>query len=52
MNRNSGFPFNNCLNKRILHWDEPSFDPSALEDFKMLFPGDELPCSVKYSKHQ
>lgn len=24
MSRNSSFPFNNCVNKRVLHWDEPS----------------------------
>lgn len=51
MNRNSSFPFNNCINKRILHWDEPSFDPTALDDLKMLFSGDEISVNVKYSPH-
>lgn len=52
MSKNSSFPFNNCLMKRILHWDEPSFDPSALEDLKMLFSGDELIVAAKYINHQ
>lgn len=48
MNRYSQFPFNNCINKRILHWDEPSFEPSALESLKMLFSGDETPANIKH----
>lgn len=51
MSRNSSFPFNNCVNKRILHWDEPSYDPSALDDLKMFFSGDEISMNVKYSPH-
>lgn len=51
MNKNSQFPFNNCVNKRLLHWDEPNFSPDYLEDLKMLFSGDDLPCNIKYSPH-
>lgn len=49
MHRNSSFPFNNCCNKRILHWDEPSYEPSALEQLKQLFSGDDLSVNIKYS---
>lgn len=49
MNRNSSFPFNNCCNKRLLHWDEPSYEPSALEQLKQLFSGDDLSVNIKYS---
>lgn len=48
MNRNSTFPFNNCVNKRLLHWDEPNFEPSAIENLKLLFSGDELSANIKY----
>lgn len=48
MNRNSSFPFNNCINKRVLHWDEPNFEPCALEDLKLLFSGDEFSVNIKY----
>lgn len=48
MNNRSNFPLNNCLNKRVLHWDEPSFDPGSQETIKCLFSGDELSTSVKY----
>lgn len=49
MNRNSNFPFNNCINKRVLLWDEPSFDPSAIETLKTLFSGDETVANRKYA---
>lgn len=52
MNRNSSFPFNNCINKRILHWDEPNFDPNVLETLKKLFSGNEFPANVKYFNFQ
>lgn len=50
--RNSQFPFNNCINKRLLHWDEPNFEPAATEQLKQLFSGDELSVNVKYSPYQ
>lgn len=49
MNNRCGFPLNNCINKRVLHWDEPSFDPGAIETIKCIFSGDELSTPVKYS---
>lgn len=48
MSNRSNFPFNNCVNKRVLHWDEPAFDPSALESLKCLFSGDELSVNIKF----
>lgn len=48
MSNRSSFPLNNCVNKRVLHWDEPAFDPGSLETVKCLFSGDELSVAVKY----
>lgn len=48
MNRHSQFPFNNCVNKRFLHWDEPNFEPYALETLKTIFSGDETSANVKH----
>lgn len=47
MHRNSNFPFNNCTNKRILYWDEPNYEPSALETLKMIFSGNTCPVALK-----
>lgn len=47
-NRNTSFAFNNCVNKRLLHWDEPNYEPNAEDNSKMLFSGDELPVHIKY----
>lgn len=52
MNRYSQFPFNNCLNKRVLHWDEPNYEPSAEEMIKTMLSGDETSANVKYQNIQ
>lgn len=46
--RGQNFPFNDCPNRRILLWNEPSIMPSAFDDVKMLTGGDPLPCKIKY----
>lgn len=46
--RGQNFPFNDCINRRILIWNEPSIMPSAYDDVKMLTGGDPLPCHIKY----
>lgn len=51
MNRHHQFPLNNCVNKRILHWDEPNFEPAMAETLKLLFSGDELATNIKYQDH-
>lgn len=48
MNRHHQFPLNNCINKRILHWDEPNFEPSMAETLKLLFSGNKLATNIKY----
>lgn len=47
--RLSQFPFNNCINKRILVWDEPAYDLSSLEMLKTLFSGDDTIANKKYA---
>lgn len=51
-NKFNNFPLQNCLDKRLLYWDEPNFEPSSLESLKMLFAGDECPGNIKYKDHQ
>lgn len=51
MNNRSPFPYNNYIDKRVLHWDEPSFDPFAIEQIKCLFSGDEYTCNIKYKNN-
>lgn len=46
--RGENFPLQDCVNKRILIWNEPSIAPSLFEDVKMLTGGDPLPAKVKY----
>lgn len=39
-NKYSGFPLQDCFSRRIIMFNEPSFEPSAIETLKMLFGGD------------
>lgn len=39
-------------NKRVLYWDEPNFEPAAIETLKMLLAGDKCPANIKYKDHQ
>jgi len=52
-NRYHSFPFQTCIDKRLLFWDEPQL-PSAdsLEDLKLLFGGYALNANVKYRNAQ
>lgn len=47
--RGQNFPLNDCTEKRILFWNEPSICPSSWDTVKMLTGGDPLPAKVKYS---
>lgn len=47
-NRNTAFPLNDCVNRRVLVWNEPNVEPSAFETIKMLLGGDPCPANVKY----
>lgn len=50
-NRNNSFPLTDCVDKRILLWDEPNFDRNDLETIKQLFAGDPCVVSVQYSNN-
>lgn len=50
MNRFDAFPYQDCVNRRVLYWNEPDFEDGKLEELKCLFGGDTLNCKVKY-KH-
>lgn len=47
-NRYQQFPLMDCVNRRILIWDEPMCETSAYEDLKMLFGGGKMRVKVKY----
>lgn len=47
-NRFNNFPLMECVNKRILLWNEPNCEPGAFDTLKMLFGGDSLSVRVKY----
>lgn len=46
--RGNNFPLNDCPNRRILVWNEPSIQPSSFDSVKMLCGGDSCPAAVKY----
>lgn len=37
-----------CVNKRILQWNEPQYEPGQVETLKMLFGGDTFNTNIKY----
>lgn len=47
-NRNNNFPLNNCADKRVLMFNEPTFEDSFLEDALKLFAGDPLAVRIKF----
>lgn len=51
MTRHHQFPLNNCINKRVLHWDEPNFEPIMAETLKLIFSGDEVSTNIKYQDY-
>lgn len=46
--RGNNFPLNDCPNRRILIWNEPSIQPSSFDSVKMLCGGDSCPAAIKY----
>ena len=50
-NVRSAFTWNNCINKRIILWEEPQIIPEMHEDLKKVFEGKELSCEVKYQSN-
>ncbi|UGV24202.1 MAG: putative nonstructural protein [SAfia-400D ambidensovirus] len=47
-NRYNNFPLMECVNRRIILWNEPHCETSAFETIKMLFGGDTLNVKVKF----
>lgn len=46
--KKSNFSLQEAVNKRILLWNEPHFEPEFFVTFKLLFGGDTLNVKVKY----
>ena len=49
MQKNQNFPFEDCVDRRIIMWNEPQSSESstAIETLKMLFGGDDLTVQKK-----
>lgn len=50
-NKYNQFPLQDCVDKRILIWDEPNCEPAAFETCKLLFAGDPAMANIKYQTH-
>lgn len=50
--RQERFPFMDCLNRRILMWNEARLDPHFYDDFKQLLAGDQLKAHIKFQAPQ
>lgn len=48
-NRYCNFPLMDCVNRRIIIWNEPIAEPSAFETLKCIFGGDTTNVKVKYA---
>jgi hypothetical protein len=47
-NVRTSFPFNNCVNKRIIFWEEPYITSDNVEDVKCLLSGTKFSTDIKY----
>lgn len=47
-NKYDRFPLQDALQRRILLWNEPNFEPGAEEVLKLIFGGDTCPARIKY----
>lgn len=50
-NKRSTFPWGNCINCRILLWEEPLLDDENFEDFKKIGGGQPIFVDMKYQTH-
>lgn len=48
-NRYCGFPLMECVDRRIILWNEPIMEPCATETLKMILGGDTVNAKVKYA---
>lgn len=51
-NRNSQFPLMEAVDRRVNFWNEPNYEPAAIETLKMLLGGDPCKCNVKHEKER
>nr|QTE04051.1 MAG: nonstructural protein 1 [Turdus hortulorum parvoviridae sp.] len=47
-NERTSFPFNSCVNRRVIFWEEPSLRPNNIEDVKCLMSGTTFSTDIKY----
>ncbi|URQ09130.1 nonstructural protein [Halyomorpha halys erranti-like virus 1] len=50
--RQERFPFMDCVNRRILMWNEARLDPFFIDDFKQITGGDQLKANIKFKAPQ
>nr|QVW56840.1 MAG: putative nonstructural protein NS1 [Saxicola torquata ambidensovirus] len=48
-NKYSQFPLMDCIDRRIIMWNEPDYEPAAIDTIKLLFGGDPCAARVKYN---
>jgi hypothetical protein len=48
-NRNNTFAFQEAVNKRIIIWNEPNYEPALTDTIKMMMAGDPYTVKVKHS---
>lgn len=51
-NRNCQFPLQNCVDKKIILWNEPNCEDSALESLKKITGGEPYSANIKNKQHQ
>lgn len=49
--KNNAIPFQDCIYRRALLWNEINFMPSALDTVKMITAGDSMHVNIKYESH-
>lgn len=52
VNKFKSFPMQNTPNKRLIVWNEPNFESSAIMELKKVLAGDPFSADVKYSSAQ
>lgn len=50
-NRSCQFPFQMCVDKRIIFWNEPNIEQAMLEDFKKVAGGEYYSANIKNKSH-
>lgn len=50
-NRNSQFPLQMCVDKKIIFWNEPNCEEAALEDLKKVLGGEYYAANIKNRMH-